>query len=162
MLLARAAQLDKECFKAKNELLILKREISEGKFGSTLTSTPQAQVQSPMIQKEPIIKEVVKEVAPKAMLDELENLKLEKQHIWDEKEQYRYENEQMKVYQEQLVTQNNTLTQDLSQVKDELAEAESVVQECVEVKLNLHYKKFVYILISRKNFFSGKEKIRQQ
>ena len=53
---------------------------------------------------------------------------------------FRYENEQMKVYQEQLVTQNNTLTQDLSQVKDELAEAESVVQECVEVKLNLHYK----------------------
>ena len=40
----------------------------------------------------------------------------------------------MKVYQEQLVTQNNTLTQDLSQVKDELAEAESVVQECVEVR----------------------------
>ena len=80
--------MDKECFKAKNELLILKREISEGKFG-TLNSTPMpAQAQSPM-QKEPIIKEVVKEVAPKAMLVELENLKLEKQHIWDEKEQYR-------------------------------------------------------------------------
>ena len=70
---------------------------------------------------------------------------------------FRYENEQMKAYQEQLVTQNNTLTQDLSQVKDELAEAESVVQECVEVTLKLLYKKFVYILISR-NFCLFQEK----
>ena len=38
-----------------------------------------------------VIKEVIKEIPPKAMLVEVENLKREKQLIWDEREKYRYE-----------------------------------------------------------------------
>merc|ERR1711879_196136 len=81
-----------------------------------------------------VIKEVIKEIPPKAMLVEVENLKREKQLIWDEREKYRYEFEQVNLYQTQLQEQNNTLIQELGQVKDELSEAESVVQECVEEK----------------------------
>ena len=76
---ARAAQLDKERFKAANELLILKRELNEGKLSTNLTSAPP----------ETVIKEVVKEVIPQSMKVEIENLKREKEHIWNEKEQYR-------------------------------------------------------------------------
>merc|ERR1712080_226446 len=81
-----------------------------------------------------VTKEVIKEIPPKAMLVEVENLKREKQLIWDEREKYRYEYEQLNLYQTQLQEQNNTLNQELGQVKDELSEAESVVQECVEEK----------------------------
>ena len=60
-----------------------------------------------------MIKEVIKEIPPKAMLVEVENLKREKQLIWDEREKYRYEYEQVNLYQTQLQEQNNTLIQEL-------------------------------------------------
>ena len=60
-----------------------------------------------------VIKEVIKEIPPKAMLVEVENLKREKQLIWDEREKYRYEYEQVNLYQTQLQEQNNTLIQEL-------------------------------------------------
>ena len=47
------------------------------------------------------------------MLVEVENLKREKQLIWDEREKYRYEYEQLNLYQTQLQAQNNTLNQEL-------------------------------------------------
>ena len=47
------------------------------------------------------------------MLVEVENLKREKQLIWDEREKYRYEYEQVNLYQTQLQEQNNTLVQEL-------------------------------------------------
>ena len=76
---ARAAQLDKERFEAAYELQKLKRELNEGKLSTNLISAPP----------ETVIKEVVKEVIPQSMKVEIENLKREKEHIWNEKEQYR-------------------------------------------------------------------------
>ena len=69
---AWAAQVDKERFK-------LKVQLNEGKLSTNLISAPP----------ETVIKEVVKEVIPQSMKVEIENLKREKEHIWNEKEQYR-------------------------------------------------------------------------
>ena len=78
------------------------------------------------------------------MLKELDNLKKENAAIFSEKEYYLSECEHLKSENLSINNQFGVLTQELTDIKgqlyqaqQELSEAESVVQECVEEKKKL-------------------------
>ena len=78
------------------------------------------------------------------MLQELDNLKKENAAIFSEKEYYLSECEHLKSENLSINNQFGVLTQELTDIKgqlyqaqQELSEAESVVQECVEEKKKL-------------------------
>ena len=129
---SKVSNLDRELFKARNDLLVLKREIAEGKGPITENHSP-------------IVKEIVKEIPPKALLMELENLKHEKSQLLNQNHVLQSEMEQNKncemEYQNQVYQLNeelNSVKNQLDQAQQELTEAESVVQECVEEKKKLN------------------------
>ena len=131
---SKVSNLDRELFKARNDLLVLKRELAEGK-GPIVTTENHS----------PIVKEVVKEIPPKALLIELENLKHEKSQLLNQNQVLQSEMEQNKnceiEYQNQVYQLNeelNSVKNQLDQAQQELNEAESVVQECVEEKKKLN------------------------
>lgn len=126
---AKLAAQDKELFKARNELLVLKREIDEGKH-QAVNSTSNI---------EP--KQIIKEVAPKKLLAELDSLKHENFNLYNEKEALQSQMSQLSASNSQLENQVATmddLKNQLYQAQQELAEAESMVQECVEEKKKLN------------------------
>merc|ERR1712223_1033593 len=136
---ARIAELDRLEFKARNELLILKREIAEGQHNNTSLMSSPNDLSAPVNQSP-----IIKEVPPKALLMELDVLKKENAAIYNEKEHFRAEYEVLKSENINITNQFSALEQELTDVKgqlyqaqQELSEAESVVQECVEEKKKL-------------------------
>ena len=96
---------------------------------------------SPEVNQAPPI---IKEVPSKRMLQELDNLKKENAAIFSEKEYYLSECEHLKSENLSINNQLGVLSQELTDIKgqlyqaqQELSEAESVVQECVEEKKKL-------------------------
>lgn len=88
---AEVAAKDKALFKARNELLILKREMEES--GKHVSNAGPAEV----------IKQVqIKEVAPKAMILELDSLKKENEEIINERDALKSQCDQFSYYQSQL------------------------------------------------------------
>lgn len=133
-LLAQVAALDRELFKARNELLLIKREAQQ--LNGSVAKSPEAVKQLPAMMKE---------VAPKAMIIELESIKRDRETIARERDVIRAEHEHLKANQGQFDAQINGLNVELVHVKSlldqaqqELAEAESVVQECVDEKKKLN------------------------
>lgn len=130
---AEIASKDKELFKARNELLVLKREVDEGKVHQQLNNSSNIET-----------KQIIKEVAPKKLLAELDSLKHENFNLYNEKEALQSQVSQLSNTNSQLENQLQSMNGEMSDVKNqlfqaqqELAEAESVVQECVEEKKKL-------------------------